>query len=145
MACVNDKRSDLMSRKGFLVVLILITMSAFTLPVWADLPPRPDDEPAHKSVAGGGILLHVGDYREGLWAIVQWQDGLGNWHDVEGWRGMLDQDWHVWWVDEKDFGTGPFRWVLHDGPGGEQLGVSESFDLPHSNGEIRHITVLLSP
>jgi hypothetical protein len=81
------------------------------------------------------IMLHVGGYRPGLWAVVQWRDGLGEWHDVEGWQGILEKDWHPWYVKPKDFGSGPFRWVLYDGQDGTLIAISRYFNLPPSQGE----------
>ena len=60
----------------------------------ADLPPR--DQPSKSEVRPsklplvGFIDLHVDPAQTGLWAVVQWQDAVGDWHDVEGWRGALD-------------------------------------------------------
>jgi hypothetical protein len=50
-----------------------------------------------------------------VFTVVQWQDGNGDWHDVEGWRGQPDNivgrtAIKTWWVSEADLGTGPFRW-----------------------------------
>jgi hypothetical protein len=50
-----------------------------------------------------------------VFTVVQWQDGNGDWHDVEGWRGQPDNivgrtALKTWWVSEDDLGTGPFRW-----------------------------------
>jgi hypothetical protein len=74
--------------------------------------------------------------------MVQWRDPLGTWYEVEGWRGgldgvVIDEDGIVvgekaWWVAEPDLGTGPFRWMVYHGEGGELLAASEPFDLPES-------------
>lgn len=75
--------------------------------------------------------------------MVQWQE-KGDWHDVTGWQGTLDQiqpgangftGIKGWWVAEDDLGTGPFRWVVYHGPGGAPLGTSEPFDLPERTGQ----------
>jgi hypothetical protein len=82
--------------------------------------------------------------KETLWTIVQWQDGLGNWHDVEGWRGAPDQDDKViWWVASSDLGKGPFRWMVYQGQDGKLIAKSETFYLPHQAGEV--VKVLLRP
>ena len=70
-----------------------------------------------------------------MWTVVQWQDGLGRWHDVEGWQGKMeviggDQATRSWWVDHKDFGAGPFRWLICQENCHNPLGASASFYLP---------------
>ena len=130
-----------------LALAVWLAVAALTLagPAYADLPPRPEDEPTHKPVRGGAIWLHIADQRAGLWAVVQWQDGPGNWHDVEGWRGAPDEKRTIWYVDERDFDTGPFRWALYDGPEGALFAASEPFDLPAGHGQIVHVDVSLGP
>lgn len=106
------------------------------------LPPRPTpvtptpiSMPASTSPGWAVIELHVQAARPELWTVVQWQDALGGWHDVEGWRGTLDEisngmGQKKWWVARADFDTGPFRWVIYQGPGGRLLAASEAFRLP---------------
>jgi hypothetical protein len=36
----------------------------------------------------------------------------------------------TWWVEEKDFGKGPYRWLVYASEGGELLATSQSFNLP---------------
>jgi hypothetical protein len=79
----------------------------------------------------------------GAWAVVQWQDSAGGWHDVEGWRGALSGSGR-WWVHPKDFGAGPFRWIVTRGPGGAELGSSEPFNLPGQPNQTAQQTVLLT-
>jgi hypothetical protein len=68
--------------------------------------------------------------------VVQWQDGRGGWHDVEGWQGELDEGQQkVWWVLEKDFGTGPFRWVVLARKAGPVWKTSAAFTLPVGGGK----------
>ena len=81
-----------------------------------------------------------------VWTVVQWQDGFGEWHDVDGWRGQPDGVWldeeltvfarKTWYVAKRDLGTGPFRWVAYtEGEGGEVIqAISEPFDLPERRG-----------
>lgn len=78
-----------------------------------------------------------------LWTEVQWSDGT-DWYVVEGWRGQMDniaqQDGHwvslrEWWVDSKDLGDGPFRWLIYDHQGGAVLATSETFMLPPAGGQ----------
>ena len=91
------------------------------------------------SPTGGFIYLRVQSARQELWTIVQWQDGLGDWHDVEGWQGTLDDIQNeigdkVWWVAKEGLGTGPFRWLVYQSKGGRLLATSEPFYLPDLNG-----------
>jgi hypothetical protein len=81
---------------------------------------------------------------------VQWQDAAGNWHDVEGWRGPLDEvtkgeGRKVWGLSEALYGAGPFRWVVYQSQQGEVLVASESFDLPDYTGKVSRITVEIGP
>jgi hypothetical protein len=86
-----------------------------------------------------------------LWTVVQWQDAWGDWHDVEGWQGSLDQVIVVengqvvgkktWWVARHDLGTGPFRWLIYQGKESRLLGASEPFYLPDSGGAIKQVEV----
>jgi hypothetical protein len=100
---------------------------------------------AHTQTAQA-IELTVESAPAGLWTVVQWQDALGGWHDVEGWRGTLDEgDKKTWWVDKADYAKGPFRWVVYQGQGGDLLGTSESFYLPSGHGQIVTVEVSLAP
>ncbi len=81
---------------------------------------------------GARILLLAGPGYEGLWSVVQWQDGAGAWHDVEGWRGQVEGGRKRWWVGPNLYGHGPFRWQIFDREGGRLLLTSPAFDLPES-------------
>jgi len=48
-----------------------------------------------------------------------------------------------WQVAEKDFGSGPFRWVVYDKDGGRLIAVSGSFTLPNSGSQT--VTVQMTP
>ena len=149
------------------IVCALVVIAGLTGPMptaSADLPPRPTaitptstPSPKPQEPAGAWIELRVqqpgselpADWQQ-LWTAVQWQDIEGRWHDVEGWRGALDEVGNgvgtkVWWVAQKDFGTGPFRWVVHRGQGGEYLAESEPFTLPPAAGMTVQVAVLLAP
>lgn len=85
-----------------------------------------------------------------LWTGVQWQDGLGAWHDVEGWRGHLDEEVRgvgkkTWVVADGHLGHGPFRWLVYARQGGEVVAVSRSFYLPSAAGDIYEVRVGLPP
>lgn len=90
------------------------------------------------------IELYVQPAPAGAWSVVQWQDSAGNWHDVEGWRGSLaDSGIQRWVVEAKDFNTGPFRWVVTQGPSGSVAGGSSAFNLPAGANETVQVRVTL--
>jgi hypothetical protein len=142
----------------------------FSQPTWAappvplpprpgpDLPPRPNpDQPPSTGKAtgtssdhseappGAYISLHAGIPTAGLWTVVQWQDDLSNWHDIEGWRGTFEGSHKTWWVDAKDFSKGPFRWVVYQGQNGIILTFSDAFYLPQFPFETVLIDVEFKP
>jgi hypothetical protein len=86
-----------------------------------------------------------------LWTVVQWQDGEGVWHDVEGWRGTLDEvaggvGRKVWWVAGPHLGKGPFRWVVYrDQAQVAPLTRSAPFHLPDVADRSVVTAVWLSP
>jgi hypothetical protein len=85
------------------------------------------------------IELHVEPVQAGLWTVVQWQDANSDWHDVEGWQGPLNAGGQIrWWVSVKDYGTGPFRWIVTEQPSDPILAASQPFFLPKAN-ESLHI------
>jgi len=101
-------------------------------------------------------IRSVGHWQE-LWTVVQQQDGLENWQNLEeGWQGTFDefsydkdedvcQGKKTWWVAKADLGRGPFRWVIYQGQGGELFAQSEPFYLPHSVDEVVKVEVSLVP
>jgi hypothetical protein len=96
------------------------------------------------------IELRAQPATAGLWTVVQWQDRLGGWHDVEGWRGTFDEvnNWigsKIWWVAKANFDTGPFRWAIYQSQGGKLLAISPAFRLPRYEGEEVKIEVSLAP
>jgi len=106
--------------------------------------PRPSDN-------SGAIVFKVAflsgapldaSWRENLWTVVEWQDGLGNWHVIEGWQARLDRvtgntGWKIWWVSPELYGRGPFTWVAYnDSSSDRPILVSPPFRLPSSAGVI---------
>ena len=87
-----------------------------------------------QDLAEGTIQLQLlGMSGTSPWVEVQWQDPAGGWHDVNGWAGPLNaaQGGYVYhYVDPKDFGKGPFRWVVSEKQGGTVLGMSGEFYFP---------------
>jgi hypothetical protein len=120
------------------------------------LPPRPTpvlptSTPMVSGPSGWAVLeLRARPAAAGLWTVVQWQDRLGGWHDVEGWRGTFDEinsgvGNKVWWVARANFDTGPFRWAIYRSPNGALLATSSTFRLPRYDGETVKVEVLLRP
>lgn len=131
---------------GILAVFTLLAMLAgLAQPAWAELPDRPEDmlTPTPEPVgAGAGIELSVTGATAPYHAVVQWQDGLGNWHDVEGWRGEVEENRVLWYVAPEYLGAGPFRWVVYRAD--DTLGTSENFNLPAGNGVLIRVSVAAS-
>lgn len=106
-------------------------------------PPRPTLTPtpyASPSV-GTYIELRVPTDDLNLWTVVQWQDAQGRWHDVETWRGTLDEIHDhkgdkTWWVLPGEYGQGPCRWLVYDRAGGKLLATSHSFYLPGAHQRV---------
>ncbi len=140
---------------------LALAMIGFMLLAWTPLPtqagpelppratptptPRPDDDDRDEKPIGAYIELWAQGVPDGVWAVVQWQDSAGGWHDVEGWQGSLVEGQKKWWVAQRDFGRGPFRWAIYQDQGGELLAASESFYLPGSANELVRVEVSLVP
>lgn len=104
-----------------------------------ELPPRPTaavgGPTPHEAV--GMIELRVPGAPPELRSAVQWEGPPGTWHDVEGWQQMLGASGIVRWsVYPRDYGSGPFRWILRDASGREMLAASDAFRLPARSGEL---------
>jgi len=131
---------------------------------YGDLPPRPETPPppiststpvpsTSSSLPGSAIELQVGDLPtgpEGVWTVVEWQDPYtGQWNAVEGWQGTVELDGtQTWWVAPKDYGAGPFRWIILDSKeahslAGDPIAISDNFNLPQKRGEI--VFILVAP
>jgi len=131
-------------RKKYLVIgLAFVLLMALSPVAMAGLPPRPTATPipASKSDSrapqGAHIVLIT---QPGQWTVVQWQDVNGDWQDVEGWRGTADGGRVEWWVAQKDFGTGPFRWAVGQSADGGITSASEPFHLPAAPNETLTVT-----
>ncbi len=106
-------------------------------PPRATLTPTPHASPS----VGTYIELRVPTDDLKLWTVVQWQDALGQWHDVETWRGTLDEIHDhkgdkIWWVLSGEYGQGPCRWLVYNRVGGKLLAASHSFYLPVANQRV---------
>ncbi len=150
------------AHRFFILVLITLAgslLAAMVLPpqTLAALPPRPTPSPTpsprhddtdsdDSETVGGQIELQVQPSSSRLWTVVQWQDALGSWHDVEGWQGSLDDGARKeWWVARSDFGKGPFRWAMCENPMGNSFAESRSFFLPRSANETVKVDLSLVP
>ena len=110
--------------------------------------PTPVPTPSSKPVPSGGFIKLCVQFLQTfdvpwhqLWTVVQWQDDRDGWHDVEGWRGTLDEvedneGKKMWWVAKDGFGDGPFRWMLYQSEGIDVLlSQSAPFHLPDAAGK----------
>lgn len=120
------------------------TPAVTPLPTPTPLPAPVRRQPAEPAPLGH-ILLTVTPAAEGLWTVVEWQGADGVWHPVAGWQGMLVAGRQRWAVFERNFGQGPFRWVVYGAVDGEVRGVSATFMLPASDGERVLRTLALNP
>ena len=135
------------------------------------LPPRDDATPdttitdiAEGAVPKGTRLILAAQFSDSwpwdsmhwqdVWSQVQWQDDKGEWYDVDGWAGNLDNieqgdnGWVAtkeWWAADNLNGKGPFRWVIYDHNGGEWLATSEPFSLSDHSGGTAVVPVELAP
>ena len=81
-------------------------------------------------MAEGGIQLQIIAPPSGAYVAVQFQYPNGTWANIDAWTGPLDpmaNGYVKYWVDPKDFGKGPFRWVVWDKQGGKVLAMSAPF------------------
>ena len=127
---------------GVCALLIMIWGASLAQAAPSALPPRPTPATptpvppqVYTSPGWAVIELHVQPPQAGQWTVVQWQDAHGGWHDVEGWRGTLDEVSNgvgkkKWWVARSNFDTGPFRWMIYQNQGGRLLAASQVFRLP---------------
>lgn len=96
------------------------------------------------------ILVYVPSAPAAGWITVQWLDGNGGWHDVEGWQGSFDiasgsnLPFKQWTVGSGQYAQGPFRWVIYNQRGGDVWGVSPNFLLPQAGG-LKYATFLSMP
>lgn len=109
------------------------------------LPQRPEGSAEEKSenddveFLGAYIELHINLRKQDMWAVVQWQDINGDWHDVNGWRSQIHANPLIkWWVAPKDLSTGPFRWKVYQAQDrGKLIWASQPFYLPKRGETLR--------
>ncbi len=83
-----------------------------------------------------------------LWTAMEWQDGEGAWHQVDGWLGALDSvesgvGYKTWSVPPSLFGQGPFRWLVYNDSEGSAVAISDPYDLPSFEGHLLIVDVHL--
>jgi hypothetical protein len=144
------RRKDVALLALVAAVALLVINPARLSAATGDLPPRPTAVPTATPEStppapmGGSIRLTTDGPTAGLWTAAQWQDGTGDWHTVAGWQGPFGPYGFVgWWFSPRDVGTGPFRWLILAGPGGDVLAVSDPFDIPgHREATLQvHVTM----
>ena len=136
-----------------MIGLMLLAWTPLPTQAEAELPsratptpvPRPDDDDKDDKPFGAYIELQPQGAPNRAWAVVQWQDSAGDWHDVEGWQGPLRGGTKKWWVSQGDFGKGPFRWTVYQGQEGELLATSAPFYLPGTASELVRVEVTIIP
>jgi len=102
--------------------------------------------PTDPTEAGASIQLITSASLPGAWTVVEWQNAHGDWYEVEGWRGHLDEgvaNMKTWWVYPENFGETPFRWVIYDEEGGNVTAISDEFTLPTRRREVIKVEVEL--
>lgn len=103
------------------------------LPDRPGLPARPKQIEQRR---GGHIRLKITPEAD-VWTEVEWLDGAGEWHLVDGWRGFSSTKGEIqWFVTENDLGKGPFRWQIYLFEDGDFFGSSEPFFLPAKVGDV---------
>lgn len=123
-------------------------------PLPTAIPPTsestPDPTPETPASISGGMMmiLRVKPVDAQLWTVVQWQDGEGKWHTVDGWRGNLDmlsksEGWKYWFYGEDLLGKGPFRWQIYSADGDTLLATSDAFVIPDSASQPAIVDVFL--
>ncbi len=122
------------------------------IPTWtrpAPVPLTPTPVPmATREPVGAYIELRLIPPDPALWTQVEWQDGLGEWHRVDGWQGPIDGarqgvGWKRWWLAADLFGRGPFRWAVLNEREGEVIASSDPFTLPTGSNLVLVIPVSL--
>jgi len=125
---------------GFALLTLLSARTPFAFANGSDeLPPRPPTvTPRPEPPVGAHIVLQLRNQQfqvDNLFTVIQWQGADGVYHDVTGWHGRFSTNHKVrWWVDQKDFGAGPFMWSVYNMQDGKLMASSEPFLLPtHEN------------
>ena len=93
------------------------------------------DAPSRAGDRGSMIVLQSSSADGDDWVTVEWLAGDGNWYEVNGWRGHINNGEIIWWVSKENLGQGLFRWVVYDNDSQQQVhSVSDPFSLPEVEG-----------
>jgi LysM repeat protein len=112
--------------------------------VWAQTVPGATPTPTPAPMREGVIAICVTNPPPNAWAVVQWQDRLGGWHEVTSWSARLDAEAYrvpglgtctVRWVLRENFSEQPFQWMIYTQRGGAVWASSYTFSLPQNSGE----------
>jgi hypothetical protein len=138
---------------------LLLALAVLHPPPAAAMPPRPPRPTAPPATVTPSqrtliVLLFalppatLPDGWRALWTGIQWQDGAGAWHDVEGWQGALDEvargvGKKTWAVADGHLGGGPYRWLIYARPDGDVVMTSRPFYLPSAAGDIYEIELAM--
>jgi hypothetical protein len=138
---------------GLAIVLTLLVWSAVAPAGALAQDPDPINGEANGSngddeddaANGAYIELRVQPALGEAWTVVQWQDSMGRWQDVDGWRAQVEPGQAVnWWVAPKHLDTGPYRWLVYQGEDRRAVvWASELFYLP-KQGETLVVTTAAS-
>lgn len=154
----QQKRTGLGLVIGIICTLVWVTLmpgsteaTPSLLPPIGTLTPSPTTQPSPvptvlPEATNTHIALQTPDGWAGKWTVVQWQDGLGTWHDVEGWMGEIsNENLVVWTVLPTEQGSGPFRWLVYTAPEGDLLSCSDPFYAPSLLGDTTWVWVPVVP
>jgi len=109
-----------------------------TMPDRPDKPlPPPQSEPTQPGTVytgstdrGAWIELNIMPAVETYWTEIEWIDGTGMWHPVEGWQGHSTQGMVRWFMRPAEFGKGPFHWQIYTQDRNRLIATSNTFYLP---------------
>ncbi len=98
--------------------------------------------PTTDDIGSGAIALTAVNPPATAWVTVQWlEPASGQWHTVDSWTAPLqqaDSGRMADWVEAKNYGTGPYRWVVYTRDpqqGGQVWGTSDPFNFPRQAGD----------
>lgn len=133
------------TRAGAALAAVALLVGS-TAPALARNPgddPQPDPGRIRLTVAWADpatVGRFIGD---GLMTVVQYQDAAGQWQDVLGWRQpLVNTNTVLWNVLQRDWGKGPFRWVVRNRAKGYDMASSTGFNLPIT-GQYLDISVVI--
>lgn len=135
---------------SLLFIFLFLSLFLFSPGVFADTPPRPELTPTphpttipvptvapSQSSQSAAIILTLSDPDLAYWTSVQWLDEEDEWQDASGWQSDFNENGMVVWaVAAKDYGTGPYRWVIYTEEDGTVHSTTDLFYLPESKRNV---------